>query len=103
MPTKPPQDEDDNNDWETEGGATVANPTLVAIGDPVTAPHDLAPVAEGIELEIAKSRDAGYRKGFADGQTDAVSAFVLTFQEGGLSDDENRNILLKAEGKLTRL
>lgn len=104
MSTKLPQDDDEpNRDWETEGGATMADPTVVAIGEPVTAPHDLAQIATGLELEIAKARDEGYRKGFADGQVDAVGAVALTCDEGGLTKEETDNFLLKAEGKLTRL
>lgn len=105
MSKKPPPlpDEDENTDWESEGGRTLADPTVVAIGEPVTAPHDLAPVAAGLELEIAKARDAGYRKGFTDGQADAAGAFALTFTEEGLTADETKNILLRVEGKLTRL
>jgi hypothetical protein len=102
LESKPP-DDDPNTDWETEGGATIADPTVVATAEPVTAPHDLTTVAAGLELEIARGRDEGYRKGFADGQADAVGAFALTFDEKGLTRDQTRNILLAAEGKLTRI
>lgn len=105
MSTKPPllDDDDPNLDWESEGGATLADPTAFAFAEPVTAPHDLAPIATGLELEIAKARDDGYRKGFADGQADAVGAVALTCDEGGLTKDETDNFLLRAEGKLTRI
>lgn len=102
-PPTPLGDDDPNNDWEAEGGATLADPTVVAVSEPVTAPHDLAPMASGLELEIAKARDEGYKKGFADGQVDAVGAFALTCDEGGLTKDETDNFLLRAEGKLTRI
>ena len=99
----PLPDEDQNLDWETEGGATIPDRTAVRVGEPVTAPHDVAPLATGLEMELAKARDAGYRKGFIDGQVDAVSAFALTFVEGGLDDAETKNVLQTAAGRLTRI
>jgi hypothetical protein len=97
-----PEDEDPNHDWD-ENGATKADATAVAIGDPITAPHDTAELAAGLELELAKARDAGYRKGFADGQADCAGAFALTFTEAGLDAEEANRILLRVEGKLTRI
>ena len=55
MSTKPPPlpDEELNTDWESEGGRTLADPTMVAIGDPVTAPHDVATLAAGLRTRTS--------------------------------------------------
>lgn len=96
---------DDRSDpaleWDPETARTSLNATVVAASEPVTAPHDLRQLAVGIE--IATARDEACRNCYGEGQRDAVGAFALTFRENGLDEEEIKNILLRVEGKLTRL
>ena len=110
MSTKPPPLPDENHDWEEHAKTTLDEAVIVeavplAAREPVTAPHDVAPLAAGLELEIAKARDEGYRKGFAagterqakavyeEGQKDIMDSARNVMLSKGLTNDETTNLL----------
>lgn len=92
-----PDDDDPSKDWG-EADPTTLDRTVVATTDPITAPHDLRPLA--VEAEASRARDDGYRKGFAEGQADAIAALRSVLLGRGLSNEEAAHIVLAVRQQL---
>ncbi len=98
------EDDERAAEWNGEDAKTELDKTVVRpVSDVITAPHDLAVIAGSVEAEIAAAREDACRSCYSEGQRDAVSAFMLIFVENGLTQDEIKNVVLKAEGRMTRL
>jgi hypothetical protein len=103
MSTKlPPNDNDPNVDWETEGGATIADAAPILELDPDTAPHRVDKLP-GYEVGLRVGREQKARACYEEGQEDIFGALRLVLIERGLTKDEAAHLLLLVRGRSTSL